>query len=72
MIGTRCSLRSSYALDRRVSSREFDFMLSKHDSGACLFYGLGVFSMVYMDSGRLLPLNVIGAGTDFIHIFRTV
>jgi hypothetical protein len=25
-----------------------------------------------MDSGRLLPLTAIGAGIDFIHIFRTV
>lgn len=30
------------------------------------------FSMVYTDSGRLLPLTAIGAGIDFIHIFRTV
>jgi hypothetical protein len=28
--------------------------------------------MVYMDSGRLLPLTSVGAGIDFIHIFRTV
>ena len=31
-----------------------------------------VFSIAYTDSGRLLPLKAIGAGIDFIHIFRIV
>jgi hypothetical protein len=33
---------------------------------------LGLLSIVYTDSGRLLPLTTVGAGIDFIHIFRTV
>jgi hypothetical protein len=32
---------------------------------------LGVFPIGYTDSGHLLPLTAIGAGIDFIHIFRT-
>jgi hypothetical protein len=44
----------------------------KHGAGLHLLYAFGVLSIVYTDSGRLLPLTAIGAGIDFIHIFRTV
>ena len=49
-----------------------DLLHPKHGAGLHVLYAFGVLSIVYTDSGRLLPLTAIGAGIDFIHIFRTV
>jgi hypothetical protein len=46
---------------------KLDLLHPKQVTGLHRFHALQVLSMVYMDSGRLLPLTADGAGTDFTH-----
>jgi hypothetical protein len=58
--------------DRCTLDGNRDLLHPKQVIGLHWFHAFWVLSIVYMDSGRLLPLTADGAGIDFIHIFRTV
>ena|ERR1019366_673007 len=45
-----------------------DLLHPKQVTGLHRFHALRVLFMVYMDSGRLLPLTADSAGVDFKHI----